>query len=189
MPARRTRRPRKTAKRWQNLIEVLGKIATNPMTRPTKTATMTTRSRRPRAKQVTNQGRHCTTAIQRANPIGSALARGGRNPNEADSSGITLLMVAATGSREIVDLLIRKGASVDRALADGKSALFVAVASGNEPAPRSCSMRARVSRSAIRFRLNDVEVGGCSPLYVAAMLGRPGRAGCCSDAARHRVCQ
>jgi serine/threonine-protein phosphatase 6 regulatory ankyrin repeat subunit B len=101
------------------------------------------------------------------------LIKAGADLDEINGQGISALMAAIiSGDEAVIDALLKADADVTFAMPDGKSALFLAIASGNAGAVKSLLKAGAQLDEVYEVEHNGVEVGGCSPLYVASFLGQ-----------------
>ncbi len=97
----------------------------------------------------------------------AALLAGGADADAADARATPLIYSARRGAPDALALLLRAGASVDRADGSGKTALFWAAAEGQ----LEC-VRALLAAGA---RVDAAATGGTTPLHAACSRGGAAR--------------
>lgn len=100
------------------------------------------------------------------------IIKQGADIDEINDQGMSALMAAIiSGDDSVMNAFIKADADVTYSMSDGKSALFIAIASGNAAAVKSLIKAGAQLDEAYEVEHNGVDVGGCSPLYLAALLG------------------
>lgn len=96
----------------------------------------------------------------------------GADIDEINDQGMSALMAAIiSGDESVINAFIKANADVTYSMSDGKSALFIAIASGNSAAVKSLIRAGAQLDEVYEIEHNGVDVGGCSPLYLSALLG------------------
>lgn len=100
------------------------------------------------------------------------IIKGGGDVNEVDGEGNTPLLIAVlTRNAKLVDELLKLGADANKARPDGKGPLFGAVRVGEEKIVQTLLKGGAKVDAPLSMDHNGVEVGGCTALYIAALLG------------------
>lgn len=100
------------------------------------------------------------------------IIKGGGDVNEVDGEGNTPLLIAVlTRNAKLVDELLKLGADPNKARPDGKGPLFGAVRVGEERIAQSLLKGGAEVDAPLSMDHNGVGVGGCTALYIAALLG------------------
>jgi ankyrin repeat protein len=100
------------------------------------------------------------------------IIKGGGDVNEIDGEGNTPLLIAVlTRNPKLVDELLKLGADPNKARPDGKGPLFGAVRVGEEKITQTLLKGGAEVDAPLSMDHNGVAVGGCTALYIAALLG------------------
>jgi ankyrin repeat protein len=100
------------------------------------------------------------------------IIKGGGDVNEVDGEGYTPLFVAVlTRQAKLVDELLKLGADPNKSRPDGKGPLFGAVRVTEEKITQTLLKGGAQVDAPMSLDHNGIEVGGCTALYVAALLG------------------
>ncbi len=100
------------------------------------------------------------------------IIKGGGDVNEVDGEGNTPLLIAVlTRNAKLVDELLKLGADPNKARPDGKGPLFGAVRVGEEKIVQTLLKGGAEVDAPLSMDHNGVAVGGCTALYIAALLG------------------
>jgi ankyrin repeat protein len=100
------------------------------------------------------------------------IIKGGGDVNEVDGEGNTPLLIAVlTRNPKLVDELLKLGADPNKARPDGKGPLFGAVRVGEEKITQTLLKGGAEVDAPLSMDHNGVAVGGCTALYIAALLG------------------
>lgn len=100
------------------------------------------------------------------------IIKGGGDVNEVDGEGNTPLLIAVlTRNAKLVDELLKLGADPNKARPDGKGPLFGAVRVGEEKIAQTLLKGGAEVDAPLSMDHNGVAVGGCTALYIAALLG------------------
>lgn len=100
------------------------------------------------------------------------IIKGGGDVNEVDGEGNTPLLIAVlTRNAKLVDELLKLGADPNKARPDGKGPLFGAIRVGEEKIAQSLLKGGAEVDAPLSMDHNGVAVGGCTALYIAALLG------------------
>jgi len=100
------------------------------------------------------------------------IIKGGGDVNEVDGEGNTPLLIAVlTRNAKLVDELLKMGADPNKERPDGKGPLFGAVRVGEEKIVQTLLKGGAEVDAPLSMDHNGVEVGGCTALYIAAVLG------------------
>lgn len=100
------------------------------------------------------------------------IIKGGGDVNEVDSEGNTSLLIAVLmRNAKFVDELLKLGADPNKARPDGKGPLFGAVRVGEEKIVQTLLKGGAEVDAPLSMDHNGEAVGGCTALYIAALLG------------------
>ncbi|MBK9684943.1 MAG: ankyrin repeat domain-containing protein [Betaproteobacteria bacterium] len=100
------------------------------------------------------------------------IIKGGGDVNEVDGEGNTPLLIAVlTRNAKLVDELLKLGADPNKARPDGKGPLFGAVRVGEEKLVQTLVKGGAEVDTPLSMDHNGIAVGGCTALYIAALLG------------------
>ncbi len=100
------------------------------------------------------------------------IIKGGGDVNEVDGEGNTPLLIAVlTRQAKLVEELLKLGADPNRPRPDGKGPLFGAVRVAEEKITQTLLKGGADVDARLSMDHNGVAVGGCTALYVAALLG------------------
>ncbi len=100
------------------------------------------------------------------------IIKGGGDVNEVDDEGNTPLLIAVlTRQAKLVDELLKLGADPNKSRPDGKGPLFGAVRVAEEKITQTLLKGGAEVDAPLSMDHNGIAVGGCTALYVAALLG------------------
>lgn len=100
------------------------------------------------------------------------IIKGGSDVNEVDGEGNTPLLIAVlTRQAKLVEELLKLGADPNKARPDGKGPLFGAVRVAEEKITQTLLKGGAEVDAPLSMDHNGTGVGGCTALYVAALLG------------------
>lgn len=100
------------------------------------------------------------------------IIKGGGDVNEVDGEGNTPLLIAVLmRNAKLVDELLKLGADPNKARPDGKGPLFGAVRVGEEKIVQTLLKGGAEVDAPLSMDHNGKAVGGCTALYIAALLG------------------
>ena len=100
------------------------------------------------------------------------IIKGGGDVNEVDGEGNTPLLIAVlTRQVKLVDALLKLGADPNKSRPDGKGPLFGAVRVADEKLTQTLLNGGADVDAPLSMDHNGIAVGGCTALYVAALLG------------------
>jgi ankyrin repeat protein len=100
------------------------------------------------------------------------IIKSGGDVNEVDGDGNTPLLISVlTRNAKLVDELLKLGADPNKARPDGKGPLFGAVRVGEEKIVKKLLEAGAEVDAPLSMEHNGVAVGGCTALYIAALLG------------------
>jgi ankyrin repeat protein len=100
------------------------------------------------------------------------IIKGGGDVNELDGEGNTPLLIAVLmRNAKLVEELLKLGADPNKARPDGKGSLFGAVRVGEEKIAQTLLKGGAKVDAPLSMDHNGVPVGGCTALYIAALLG------------------
>lgn len=100
------------------------------------------------------------------------IIKDGGDINEVDDEGNTPLLIAVlTRNAKLVDEFLKLGADPNKARPDGKGPLFGAVGLGEEKIVQTLLKGGAEVDAPLSMGHNGVAVGGCTALYIAALLG------------------
>jgi ankyrin repeat protein len=100
------------------------------------------------------------------------IIKGGGDVNEVDGEGNTSLLIAVLmRNAKLVDELLKLGADPNKARSDGKGPLFGAVRVGEEKIVQTLLKGGAEVDAPLSMDHNGEAVGGCTALYIAALLG------------------
>lgn len=100
------------------------------------------------------------------------IIKGGGDVNEVDGEGNTPLLIAVlTRQAKLVDELLKLGADANKSRPDGKGPLFGAVRVAEEKLTQTLLKGGAEVDAPLSMDHNGIAVGGCTALYVAALLG------------------
>lgn len=100
------------------------------------------------------------------------IIKDGGDINEVDDEGNTPLLIAVlTRNAKLVDEFLKLGADPNKARPDGKEPLFGAVGLGEEKIVQTLLKGGAEVDAPLSMDHNRVAVGGCTALYIAALLG------------------
>lgn len=100
------------------------------------------------------------------------IIKGGGDVNEFDGKGNTPLLIAVLmRNAKLVEELLKLGADPNKARPDGKGPLFGAVRVGEEKIAQTLLKGGAEVDAPLSMDHNGVAVGGCTALYIAALLG------------------
>ena len=100
------------------------------------------------------------------------IIKGGGDVNEVDAEGNTPLLIAVLmRNAKLVEELLKLGADPNKARPDGKGPLFGAVRVGEEKIVQTLLKGGAEVDAPLSMDHNGVAVGGCTALYIAALLG------------------
>lgn len=100
------------------------------------------------------------------------IIKGGGDVNEVDDEGNTPLLIAVlTRQAKLVDELLKLGADPNKSRPDGKGPLFGSVRVAEEKITQTLLKGGAEVDAPLSMDHNGIAVGGCTALYVAALLG------------------